>query len=87
MAPIQFAPFIGDDSYLAIIRPDWLIRPVFFILGLQAFRSRWFTANGCSFPSMGSFIAFIVVLISEQPADDRRHPDDPAVALYRLPFP
>lgn len=50
--------------YLAIIRPDWLILSLFsFILGLQAFRSRWFTANGYV-PSMGSFIAFIVVLIA-----------------------
>ena len=31
-------------------------------MGLQAFRSRWFTANGYQ-PSLGIFIAFIVILI------------------------
>ena len=49
--------------YIAIIRPDWLILSLFsFILGLHAFRSRWFTTNGY-LPSIGSFIIFLVVLI------------------------
>ena len=43
--------------FIAVIRPDWLILSTFsFIMGLQAFRSRWFTANGYQ-PSLGIFIA------------------------------
>lgn len=50
--------------YIAVIRPDWLILSLFsFILGLQAFRTQWFTAKGYM-PGKGSFIAFIVVLIT-----------------------
>lgn len=59
-----FLPQSVMIPYIAIIRPDWLILSLFsFILGLQAFRSRWFTANGY-LPSTGSFIAFIVILIA-----------------------
>lgn len=49
--------------FIAVIRPDWLILSTFsFIMGLQAFRNRWFTANGYQ-PSLGIFIAFIVILV------------------------
>lgn len=48
--------------YIAVIRPDWLILSIFsFSLGVQAFRRRWFTANGY-LPSTGSVLAFIVIL-------------------------
>lgn len=60
----RFLPQSLMIPYLAVIRPDWLILSLFsFILGLQAFRSQWFTAKGYM-PGKGSFIAFIVVLMA-----------------------
>lgn len=59
-----FLPQSAAISYVAIIRPDWLVSSLFsFILGLYAFRSQWFTAKGYM-PGKGNFIAFIIVLIA-----------------------